>query len=57
MFSDLNPSVVTSGKKIVETTGNVLIGKKTVAQAITNTIGAAADLRGWANSLAKAANQ
>ena len=57
MFNDLNPPVVISAKRLVENTGAVVVGDKTVAQALTNTIGAAADLRGWANKLAKAAEQ
>lgn len=53
MFGDLNPMVVTSAKRLVTTTGNVIMGDKTIMQAFTNTIGAAADLRGWANKLAE----
>ena len=54
MFGDLNPTVVTSATRLVTNTANVVVGKKTLAQALTNTIGAAADLRGWANKLAEA---
>ena len=57
MFGDLNPMVVTSAKKLVTNTGNVIMGDKTVMQALTNTIGAAADLRGWANKLAEASEE
>lgn len=55
MFNDLNPSVLTSSKKIVSTTGNVIMGKKSIWQATTNTIGALGDLKGWADRLAEAA--
>ena len=55
MFGDLNPTVVVSAKRLVQNTGNVITGDKTIMQALTNTIGAAADLRGWANKLAEAA--
>ena len=57
MFGDLNPMVVTSAKRLVQNTGNVITGDKTIMQALTNTVGAVADLRGWANALANAAEE
>lgn len=54
VFGDLNPSVVTSASKLVTTTGNVIVGNKSLLQAVTNTVGAAADLKGWADKLADA---
>ena len=53
VFGDMNPSVVTSATKLVSTTGNVIMGDKTLFQAVTNTIGATADLKGWADALAQ----
>lgn len=53
VFGDMNPSVVTSATKLVSTAGNVIMGDKTLFQAVTNTIGAAADLKGWADVLAQ----
>lgn len=51
MFGDFNPSMVTSMKRIVENSGAVILGKKSVFQAVTNTVGAAGDLKGLANRL------
>ena len=52
MFSDINPSVLVSAKRIVNTTGNVIMGDKSVFQALTNTVGAFADFRGVADRIA-----
>lgn len=54
ILGDWNPPAWTAGKRLVENTGAVLFGKKTVFQALTNTVGAAADLKGLANKLADA---
>lgn len=51
MFGDFNPSMVTSIKRIVENSGAVVLGKKSLFQAVTNTVGAAGDLKGLANRL------
>ena len=51
MFGDFNPSMVTSMKRIVENSGAVVLGKKSLFQAVTNTVGAAGDLKGLANRL------
>ena len=53
MFGDFNPSVVTSAKRITENAGAVIMGNKTIFQAVTNTVGAAGDLKGLANRIAK----
>ena len=52
MFSDLNPTAITSAKRIIQNTGAVIMGNKTIFQAATNTIGALNDLRGVANNIA-----
>lgn len=51
---DWNPPLWTSAKRIVENSGAVIMGNKSIFQAITNTVGAAADLKGLANRLAEA---
>lgn len=53
ILGDWNPPAWTSGKRLVENTGAVLFGKKSVFQALTNTVGAAADLKGLADKLAE----
>ena len=53
ILGDWNPPAWTSGKRLVENTGAVIFGKKSVFQALTNTVGAAADLKGLANRLAE----
>ena len=53
MFGDFNPSMVISAKRIVENSGAVIMGNKSIFQAVTNTVGAASDLKGLANRLAQ----
>lgn len=53
MLGDWNPPAWTSAKRLVENTGAVILGNKTLFQAVTNTVGAAADLKGWADALAE----
>lgn len=52
IVGDWNPPALTSAKRLVENSGAVILGKKTVFQAITNTVGAAADLKGLADKFA-----
>ncbi len=52
MFSDLNPTAIISAKRVIQNTGAVIMGNKTIFQAATNTIGALNDLRGVANNIA-----
>lgn len=51
MMGDWNPPAWTSAKRLVTNTGAVIMGNKSLFQAVTNTVGAAADLRGIADAL------
>lgn len=53
ILGDWNPPAWTAGKRVIENTGAVIFGDKSVFQALTNTVGAAADLKGLANRLAE----
>lgn len=52
IFGDWNPPALTAATRLVNNAGAVILGNKTLFQAVTNTIGAAADLKGLANELA-----
>lgn len=53
MMGDWNPPAWTSAKRLVTNTGAVILGNKTLFQAVTNTVGAAADLKGIADALSE----
>lgn len=50
---DWNPPALTAAKRLVSNAGAVILGDKTMFQAVTNTWGFAGDLRGIANNLAE----
>ena len=52
-MGDWNPPAWTSAKRLVTNTGAVILGNKTLFQAVTNTVGAAADLKGIADALSE----
>ena len=52
IMGDWNPPALTAGKRVVQNAGAVILGNKTIFQAVTNTVGAAADLKGLADKFA-----
>ena len=52
ILGDWNPPALTSAKRVVENAGAVVLGNKSLFQAVTNTVGAAADLKGLADKFA-----
>ena len=52
ILGDWNPPALTSAKRLVENSGAVILGKKSLFQAVTNTVGAAGDLKGLADKFA-----
>lgn len=52
IMGDWNPPALTAGKRVVQNAGAVILGNKSIFQAVTNTVGAAADLKGLADRFA-----
>lgn len=52
ILGDWNPPAWSSAQRLAENAGAVVLGNKSIFQAVTNTVGAAADLKGLANRLA-----
>lgn len=52
MVGDWNPPALTSAIRVVNNAGAVIMGNKSIFQAVTNTVGAAGDLKGLADKFA-----